>query len=156
MSVLGEQVRNWVYNHYFQQVGRGECADLATEALRAVGARNSFPADHGNYVWGTPVPLAFAEPGDILQFRSHRMVIRNTDGSGRTEQRGHPRHTAIVLRNPGNGILEIAEQNMIYSGDRRPNRTVNTATIFVANQVTSDNRTVTITGHVWAYRPQSR
>lgn len=156
MSVLGEQVKNWVYSHFLQQVGRGECADLATEALRAVGARTSFPSDHGNYVWGTPVRLAFAEPGDILQFRNHRMVIRNADGSGRIEHRGHPRHTAIVLRNPGDGTLEIAEQNIVYPGSRQPNRTVNTATIYFVDQQTPDNRRVTVTGGLWAYRPQPR
>ncbi len=153
MSVLGEQVRDFATGRLGLQVGRGECSDLASAALRAVGARGSFPATGGHPVWGQEVPLAFAEPGDVLQLRNHRVVIRNRDGTGFIETRGHPHHTAIVVENPGNGVLRVAEQNMMYPGARQPERTVGLATIFVTNQTTADQRTVTVQGQIWAYRP---
>jgi len=154
MSVLGDRVRDYAYSHLFQQVGSGQCADLATHALRAAGARARPIRDaQGNYVWGTSIPVPFAEPGDILQFRSYRVTIRNSDGTGQTEERGHPLHTAIVMRNEGNGALYVAEQNMVYTGARAANRTVMTAPVYIVESQ-SDGRTVAITGSVRAYRPQ--
>jgi hypothetical protein len=42
---------------------------------------------------------------------------------------------------------------MMYPGARQPERTVGLATIFVTNQTTADQRTVTVQGQIWAYRP---
>jgi hypothetical protein len=80
---LRELVRDYAANHVSQQVGAGDCAALATEALRAVGARARQPSEHGHYVWGAPVPVAFVEGGDILQMRNYQAIIRNPVGDGR-------------------------------------------------------------------------
>jgi len=153
MSVLGEHLSNFARNHVMQRVGRGECADLITAALRDAGAPT--PAHiHHQIIWGISVPLAFVEPGDVLQFTSFRVVIRNVDGRTAREIRGYPAHTAMVLENRGHGVLLIAEQNMTYAGSALSPHTTGTAVLFVTDQVTYDNRTVTVSGRVEAYRPQ--
>ena len=154
MSVLGEQVADFAASHVIQQVGRGECTDLAIHALQAAGARSHYPSQNGMPVWGSTVPVAFAERGDILQFQTFVITIRNADGTGQRESRGHPNHTAIVLENLGNGAFRVAEQNMVYPGAGNMTRTVGTAVVFTTNQTTSDNRQVTVHGRVQAYRPQ--
>jgi hypothetical protein len=154
MSVLGDRIRDYAEGRRGTTVGRGECADLATAALRSAGARASYPSADGHYVWGQQLPAAFAEPGDILQFRNFRAVIRNDDGTGFIETRGHPHHTAVVIENPGNGTLRVAEQNMRYGGAAQADRTVSVVSVFIANQTTTDRRTVTVQGGIWAFRPQ--
>ena len=154
MSVLGDRVRDYALGRNGQQVGRGECTDLATFALREVGARASFPARDGHPVWGTAVAAAAAEPGDFLQFRNHRTTIANAGGDVTTEIRGHPHHTAVVIENLGNGVLRIAEQNMLLPGARQATRTVMTNTVFLSGRVLPDQRTVTVSGGVWVYRPE--
>ena len=154
MSAIGDRIRDYVLGRTGQQVGRGECTDLVTFALRDVGARTHYPQHAGHYVWGAPVALPDAKPGDFLQFRSHRTVIRNAGGDEVTEHRGHPSHTAVVVENLGNGRLRVAEQNMIYPGGRRT-RNVETNTIYISSQVTADNRTVAVSGQVWVFRAQA-
>lgn len=157
MSALGDLVRDFAIGRRNFRVGRGECSDLVIQALQVAGGRSSFPSQHGSTVWGTPIPLASAEPGDILQMRNYRVVIRNIDNTGFIENRGHPHHSAIVIRNLGNGVLQVAEQNMVYQGaDPASVRTVGIATLYVTNQVTSDRRTITVRGEIWAYRPQAQ
>jgi hypothetical protein len=154
MSTLGDRIRDYALGRTGQQVGRGECTDLATFALREVGARASFPAHGGHAVWGTAVAAAAAEPGDVLQFRNHRTTIANAGGDVTTEQRGHPQHTAVVVENLGNGVLRVAEQNIVLPGARQATRTVMTNTVFLTGRVLPDQRTVTVGGQVWAYRPE--
>jgi cell wall-associated NlpC family hydrolase len=154
VSALGNQIRDYVLGRTGQQVGRGECTDLVTFALREVGVQSTYPHHGDHYVWGTPIALADAEPGDLLQFRSHHMVVRNAGGEEVTENRGHPSHTAVVIENLGNGRLRVAEQNMINPGGQRV-RNVVTNTIYVRSQMTADNRSVIVSGEVWAFRAQA-
>jgi hypothetical protein len=113
-----------------QQVGRGECYDLADQALTFAGAK-SAPSygkitDEADYQWGRPIELKDVEAGDILQLRGHKTTIRTdttikkvfADGSSNESekwnedkfQRGH--HTAIMAVNKGNGVLEVYEQHV--------------------------------------------
>lgn len=91
-----------------KQVGAGECAHLAIEALRVAGAdfiRDSLP-DHpqpGDYTWGERIkylsfengrlsdshPASKSEPGDLLQSRlgnsgdtHHTAVVASVDEAG--------------------------------------------------------------------------
>ncbi len=93
-------------------------------------------------------------PGDVLQFRNHRTTIGNAGGDVTTEHRGHPQHTAVVVGNLGNGVLRVAEQNMLLPGARQVTRTVMTDTIFLTSQILPDQRTVTVSGRVWVDRPE--
>jgi hypothetical protein len=146
-----------------RQVGDGECFALADQALASVGARSA--ADYSDYIWGRPVSLAAARPGDIVQFRNFHIVRRVTtiargeDGTLSTmqtqemEERDH--HTAIVTQNLGTSLV-IAEQNMEPLG-----RIVQRSTIEIASGVkrdsspTMDTTTETnVDGDVRIYRPQ--
>jgi hypothetical protein len=111
-------------------VGSGECYDLADKVLRDSGAHS---APHygritrdADYHWGKPVRLDQVKPGDILQFRNHRIHIvtvtktRTTSPDGawteqantQTEDRVRPHHTAIVLA-VQDGNFVVAEQHVL-------------------------------------------
>jgi len=165
---LSSEVASFARSRLGTQVGRGECWDLAEEALRSSGARTSGDfgrARAGNYVWGTPIPLSAIQPGDIIQFRSYRLTIETTtvgdDGSSNWEEatltRGAPNHTAIVATVNSNGSVEVLEQNV--SGHRR----VLSNTLYFANARTERRRSgnrittnISVSGTWVFYRPQAR
>jgi hypothetical protein len=110
-----------------QQVGRGECWDLADQALRNSGAHSSNTTKaNADYKWGKPIKLADAIGGDVLQFSKYKVTINTTtvtkfdDGTETeetdTETVTRPHHTALVDRNPGNGRVIILEQNVPPQG----------------------------------------
>jgi hypothetical protein len=81
-----------------QKVKRGECWDVANEALRY--AKATTPDDGDLYDWGDPVAgLAEARPGDVLQFEGvvWQRTWRNDKKTG-WEEREFEHHTAIVER----------------------------------------------------------
>ena len=86
ISELQRDVVNFAADNIGQRVGRGECWDLADQALRAAGAEPPR-----GYTFGTPVPLTEIQPGDILQFTAARF-----DEPGYWTIMGMPNHTAVV------------------------------------------------------------
>ncbi|NQV29026.1 MAG: CHAP domain-containing protein [Rhodopirellula sp.] len=86
ISEIQREVVNFAAGSIGQQIGRGECWDLADQALRAAGAEPPK-----GYTFGTPVPLNEIQPGDILQFTSARF-----DEPGYWTIMGMPNHTAVV------------------------------------------------------------
>ena len=152
-------------------MGDGECYSLADQALSQAGAESaSYYTDitpDGDYIWGKPVRLASAKPGDILQFRNFRIVRRITttvfsdEGpvsrmqTEEVEERDH--HTAIVTENLGTA-LAIAEQNVDPLG-RVVQRNTIEITTGTTTRINSVDRTRTMTeifldGDLRAYRPQ--
>lgn len=152
---LGERVVQFAVSQLGQVVPNGECFALVDRALRTAGARSA--ADYGpvtgdvDYVWGQPVTLDQARPGDILQFRNFSSTVASDTGSEQeetTEERRH--HSAILERNRGEGEFAVLEQNApLHSPVHRtllcmrgghweyPDETIN----------------VTVTGQFWIYRP---
>jgi hypothetical protein len=182
---LGQKVVTFAAGKQGQQVGRGDCYDLADEALTQAGAK-SAPSygritDDADYEWGRPIELKDVEAGDILQLRDHKITIRtdttikkvfSEGGSEESEKweeqdfrRGH--HTAIADVNKGNGVLEVYEQNVKPRGKK-----VQRHTLYVRNQtpatktetrfegktkvITTITTKITVEGTVWAYRPEAR
>lgn len=86
ISELQRDVVNFAADNIGEKVGRGECWDLADQALRAAGAEPPR-----GYTFGTPVPLTEIQPGDILQFTTARF-----DEPGYWTIMGMPNHTAVV------------------------------------------------------------
>lgn len=86
ISELQREVLNYAADNIGRKIGRGECWDLADQALRAAGAEPPR-----GYTFGTPVPLEEIQPGDILQFTSARF-----DEPGYWTIMGMPNHTAVV------------------------------------------------------------
>jgi hypothetical protein len=70
---LSETIIIWSRSKAGQQVGAGECWDLANQALKkahALSSEDLGPMDaDADYVWGAPVQLKDVIPGDVLQFR---------------------------------------------------------------------------------------
>jgi len=106
-DTMSQKVVGWAHSKLRQRVGRGECWDLADQALRASGARTSkTTGPDDNYDWGTPVRIEQVVRGDILQFRNWNVktttetTVRFTDGSGyHNTNEGiarRPHHTGIV------------------------------------------------------------
>ncbi len=166
---LGNAIVAYAMTAKGREVGDGECFSLADQALTRAGARSageySEITPDGDYIWGKPVSLAAAKPGDILQFRNFHILrrvtttIRGADGSisqmqsQEMEERDH--HTAIVTANLGTS-LAIAEQNVEPLG-----RIVQQNTIDIASGTRQDasagTQTATETyveGEIRAYRPQ--
>ena len=149
-----------------QQVGRGECYDLADEALRHVGAKSapSFGkiTKNANYVWGDKIKLKDAQPGDILQFRNHKIKIQtkkitkktylngaieeNEETSWQVYTRGH--HTAVVAEIKGNGVFAIFEQHVRPPGQDTVSKKVQQNAIYVADRKLSPQKTFSVEGGV--------
>ncbi len=186
---LGQRVHTFATNRSGQQVGSGECFDLADQALRSAGARSA--ADYGDvsadadYRWGNAVQLVDVQPGDVLQFRDYEVtvevVVRSTktfrDGSTeesedvQTETYARPHHTAVVSSRLSGGRLRVLEQNAPPRGSSTPQRVVRSNEIHTTGSTstqtsvrqetdgtvrTETTTTITVTGTIWAYRPQPR
>lgn len=105
ITELQRDVVNFAADNIGRKIGRGECWDLADQALRAAGA-----APPKGYTFGTPVPLDEIQPGDILQFTAARF-----DEPGYWTIMGMPNHTAVVHA-VGDTRVFILQQN--FDGKR--------------------------------------
>jgi hypothetical protein len=130
---LNSKIIEYVESVIGTQVDRGECWDLAFQALNRIDA-----SWDGKYKYGKQINPKRAEvfPGDIIQFRDVKVRYR-TGNTVYTETMAH--HTAIVYRVLEDGVFELAHQNTGFSG-----RTVGLSNL--------DLSTV-ISGRMWFYRP---
>ena len=139
-----------------KQIGDGECATLAVEAMKEAGAKplrdyKDSPKE-GDYVWGelvygleiaptlrtesTPVGTT-VKPGDIIQFRDAKFSGKAGGGTYSSEA---SHHTAVVVGASKDGkTLEVLQQNV------NGKKTVAAATVKL-NDLQS--------GWVKVYRPQ--
>lgn len=116
-------------------VGRGECWDLAQEALDAAGADWSRPFNYGTLLDPAQDRI---RPGDIIQFKTVKIVEVFPDGGMRWEVLGAPDHTAVIMAVTGKKEYMLAHQNI---GGKR---SVMTSSVNL-NKATS--------GRYWIYRP---
>ena len=169
MGAVNQSVIDFAKKNVKKQVGKnGTCWDLAEEALKASGAQTS--KDFGkvtasaNYKWGTPVVLSQVQPGDIIQFKDHKVIIVTTkvtklpDGRVITEKRtevhkrGH--HTAIAASSAVDGMVTVFEQHVNGTTVVTPNNVnfENRTTVKTDDNVTTTTK-ITVIGHFWFYRP---
>lgn len=109
---LNKGVLDFVNAHIHKKVGRGECWDVAAEALNSVQANWDQ-----RYAFGTKVDYKkeCIYPGDIIQFENVKVVIKE----GTTTDTGvYPHHTAIIYEVKGKGKYTLAHQNTPFSGKR--------------------------------------
>lgn len=116
-------------DHKGQQVGRGECSDLAGAALKDAGAarRGKDDPGSGDYNWGKLILIVTGDetkskfeqgkpadlrPGDVIQFRDAKFVHHE---SRRWSSLTFDHHTAIVASTEGN-IVHIFQEN--FAGKR--------------------------------------
>jgi len=158
---MADQIVGFARRQQGSRVGKGECFDLADQALR--GAKAKSAADYGkisrnaDYTWGTPVTLADLQPGDVIQFRNYlykSTVVTKTDKETTTDEVDvdRPHHTAIVESVGDNGAVTVLEQN---APDGSP--VARTVLYFKDSTTTSGRKTTTIkvTGKFWFFRPQA-
>jgi len=112
---VNKGVVDFVREHLGEKVGRGECWDLAAEALNVAGAKWD-----GDYGFGRKIDPGNDPvfPGDIVQFErvEFRWEVGNEVHAIRM-----PHHTAVVLEVPGQGgratdAYFIAQQNTQETG----------------------------------------
>ncbi len=120
---LNQQIISFVNTHMKKKVGRGECWDLASEALKSVNA-----SWNGLFEYGTLLSLKnnCIAPGDIIQF--YRVTVKyQKDGVDYREKM--TQHTAIVYEVKAAGDYIIADQNTASSGKKVGLHPFNIATI---------------------------
>mmetsp|Transcript_40446 Transcript_40446/g.84598 ORF Transcript_40446/g.84598 Transcript_40446/m.84598 type:complete len:306 (-) Transcript_40446:117-1034(-) len=100
---VGPWIAKWVKGKFGRVVGRGQCWDLANDALKAARAQGGFdiPNAPSAYVWSTErVWHTNAVPGDIVQLASWRQQ------EGYYFQMTGPVHTAVVVEPwDGEGLI---------------------------------------------------
>ena len=126
-ETLGAKIVAFCVKHKGKQVADGECAMLASEALKAAGAKRRGPdaPDKEDYVWGKLVytheagqkPVgrpADVKPGAVVQFRDATFRWKVPGG---TYTETFPHHTAIVTAVEDKGAtIKYLHQN--HNGDR--------------------------------------
>ena len=107
---LNGKVIEFVDAHMKKKVGRGECWDLAAEALQYAGA-----SWDGKYKFGRRIDPAKEKvlPGDVVQFENVHAVDRT--GNVQREER-MTKHTAIIHHVHDDGIYTLAHQNTDLTG----------------------------------------
>jgi len=120
---FGDYIASWCDHKMGQQVGRGECWDLAQEALLKGCGKHAMVSTYTHHgfpilrIAGSNSGISFIDGvgqfdeirrGDILQFKSCIFVDKQ---AGSTKTVGAPDHTAVVLDNLGDKII-VAEQNV--------------------------------------------
>lgn len=114
---FGDHIASWCTHREGQQVGSGECWDLAHQALQKACGKHAFVSTYHHH--GYPIlelrtgsiykgPEDEVRRGDILQFKAAKFEDRAT---GSTQTAGAPDHTAVVTGKMGMRVL-VAEQNV--------------------------------------------
>jgi hypothetical protein len=107
---LNQKILVFVNGKVGKKIGRGECWDLAAEALNQAGAE----WDH-NYGFGKPVNAEkdCIYPGDIIQFKGVKLQYEFNGSICKEEM---AMHTAIIYEVKKKNSYILAEQNTSYGG----------------------------------------
>jgi hypothetical protein len=109
---LNRTIVQYVTTVIGKKVDRGECWDIANQALNRVGASWDHKFKYGkllNYKKDT------IYPGDIIQFKNVLVEYKSADGLETTRET-MGQHTAIVYKVYAFGDLQLAHQNTEFSG----------------------------------------
>ena len=164
VSILEARVLAFSRTHIGRVLGSGQCAELAEQALLSSGARSftDYAAETAgdDYVWGVPVDVKDARPGDVLQFRDFVASMSTRTGGGFTSEDSDAEHHTVVVEANRGGDMTVFEQNVdddprvrrshyyVFSGTYRGRADGSLA----MGEVT----TVRVSGSVHAYRPEPR
>jgi len=114
---VNQRIINYVDGVIGIRVGRGECWDLADEALMRSGAKFDKSSKETLYIFGRKYdhrkePIL---PGDIIQFQ--KVIVKYQKGNTIiTETMAH--HTAIVYEIRENHKMNLAHQNTSRIGKK--------------------------------------
>lgn len=132
---LNQRIVEYVATQQGKKVDRGECWDLAKQALDRAGARWDGMLHYGRSY--DPAKESIL-PGDIVQFEGVTME-RRIDGGKEQFSFGH--HTAVVTAVHDTGDITIAHQNFGPAG-----RKVSSLRIHLGDRVK---------GKILFYRPEA-
>lgn len=109
---LNQEIINYVNGQLNKKVGRGECWDLAAEALNSTGAKWD-----GNYGFGKEInpKTECVYPGDIIQF-NNVTVKWQKDRTIYMEKM--EKHTAVIYEVKSSEDFTLADQNTGFSGKK--------------------------------------
>ncbi len=111
---LNREILKYVESVIGKQVDRGECWDLANQALTRVGAKWDRQFKYGKLL---DPKKDVIYPGDIIQFFNVETEKIDTTTEGIiTSRETMGQHTAIVYRVNAPGDFELAHQNTSFSG----------------------------------------
>jgi hypothetical protein len=112
IPALNKKVLAYTNANIGKKVGRGECWDLAAEALKSAGAKMK-----GVYVFGRKINPAkeAVYPGDIIQFEKVKLTYTK-DKVKYTELMPH--HTAVIYAVTGHLKYDLAHQNTSLTGKK--------------------------------------
>ena len=112
---LNQNIIKYIDSVVGKQVDRGECWDLANQALTQSGAKFDRSSKKTLYQFGKEVDpqTDVIYPGDIIQFENVKLEYEK-DNYVYTESMGH--HTAIVYEVYEKGNYRLAHQNTSFSG----------------------------------------
>ncbi len=107
---VNQAVAAFVRAHAGERVGRGECWDLAAEALDAAGAEWD-----GAYGYGTAInPMKdCVYPGDIIHF-TNTTFRHYENGATRVDRMDN--HTAVIMEVRERGVFSLGHQNTQATG----------------------------------------
>jgi hypothetical protein len=117
LPIINQRIIQYVQGVVGKQVGRGECWDLADEALTKSGARFDKSSEKTLYIFGEEYnpQKQIILPGDIIQFQ--KVVVKYQEGNMiMTESFTH--HTAIVYEVNNNHQIRLAHQNTSRTGKK--------------------------------------
>jgi ASC-1-like (ASCH) protein len=120
-----------------KKVDRGECWDIANEALTLINAKWDHKLVYGKLLNPKKDTIY---PGDIIQFKNVMTEVKTEVKNGyelKTETM--KQHTAIVHKVYSKGDFELAHQNTEFSGKK-----VGLSRFNIANMKK---------GKIWIYRP---
>lgn len=111
--MLNKAVVKFALSKEKQKVGRGECWDLAAEALDKAGAKWDHHFEFGKLI--DPKKGDCLSPGDIFQFEKVHLSY-DTEKSHYEESYEH--HTAILVKINPDGSMMMAQQNTSDHGKK--------------------------------------
>ncbi len=115
LPTVNKSILDYVKSVMGKQVGRGECWDLADQALHYAHAKFDKSSEKTLYIFGRSYKPETEKimPGDIIQF--YNVEIRYQEGNMiLTEKLAH--HTAIVFKVENDLDITLAHQNTSYTG----------------------------------------
>ncbi len=106
LPAINQRIVDHVLAQEGKKVGRGECWDLAADALNTAGAKWD-----GMYKYGEVVDWRKNEvlPGDIVQMAD--VQVEHKEGN-MSRREFYGKHTAVVIAVHGRGDISLAHQNV--------------------------------------------
>jgi len=106
LPAINQRIIDHVLAQEGKKVGRGECWDLAADALNTAGAKWD-----GMYKYGEVVDWKKNEvlPGDIVQMAD--VQVEHKEGN-MSRREFYGKHTAVVIAVRGRGDFSLAHQNV--------------------------------------------